>query len=93
MGLPDERRRQSETVSHEERDPPVDVLEDAAAVYVTAEFQGEVNVLVEATRLTFRGPGAPRGLLVVDLPAPIDPRRTTQALRNGVVDVVAPKAT
>src|SRR3990172_7248646 len=93
MGPGDERRRPAEVVQHHEPDPRVDVLEDEGAVYVPAEFPAEVEVAVEATRVVFKGPGAPRGLLVVDLPAPVDVLRATSVSRNGVVDVVAPKLT
>ena len=91
VGTPDERRRGGEVVHHEERDPPVDILEDATAVFITVDFPAEVEVTIEPTRVVFRGPGAPRGMIIVDLPAPVDPEGASCEVRNGVVDIVAPK--
>ena len=90
--FPDERRRVGEVVRQEHRDPPVDIAEDAENLYVTAEFnEGEVEVLVEARRVVFRGPGLPRGPILVELPAAVDPGRAIQVVRNGVIDVCVPK--
>jgi len=90
-GGPEERRKAGEVIHTERGDPVVDILGDDRTVYVTAEFPADVEVDVEATRVVFRGPGAPNGFFPVDLPVAVDPDHATINERNGVVDIAAPK--
>jgi len=94
LGFPDDRRGKApEVVSREVPDPVVEVSEDADHVYVTAEFrEGNVELVVEALRVLFRGPGIPGGRHAVDLPSPVLSEPAAHSVRNGVVDLVLRKS-